>query len=372
MTPTPFRRVRGRFATLLGLTALVAVTAVASPTGFAAASTGTRIAAPLVGHTAQATAKKTTKKVVKKKAAKKAAKKKAVKRVSYGPRAVDQSAMPTAWLARVNAYRAAVGSPPVTAIAGLSAELAAHARYLVRTGASGHDEDPSSPYYSDAGAHAGSVSDVLTSSVPLTDADVVDQFIAAPFHAFALLDPQLAAVAFGSVTDANSQSGNQYAALLDVIDGQKGGRYLAKTPAVWPSNGSVVNDTTAANEWPNPSSNCPGGPIPAERQGTLLWAMLNQLPAGLLQAPPATVVRGATLVADDGTRIPLCVVTQQNWRAGDPVADQTGRIWLKLVDGVILVPLHPLAAGMKYRASIIGTHGTLAAWSFNTAADTGA
>jgi colicin import membrane protein len=303
-------------------------------------------------------------------AKKKAATKPAGSVVGAAPGALDTRTLPTSWLARVNAYRAAIGSPPVVELSSETPSLLAHAQYLVATGATGHTEDPSQPAYSAAGAHGGSVSDVLTSSQPMSEAAVVDQFINAPFHAFALLDPQLSAISFASFTNTSSTSGNEYAALLDVIDGQSGGRFLGSGQALWPSPGSVVTALTASDEWPNPTSSCPGGAIPAAGQGTPIWAMLNQFPSGLLQAPAHTTVTGASLMATGpggAASIPVCLVTQDNWHGDDPTADTTGRTWLQLVDGAIIVPLQPLTPGTTYDATLTGPSGQLANWSFQTA-----
>ena len=78
-----------------------------------------------------------------------------------------------------------------------------------------HTENPASPYYTAAGAQEGSRSDLYEGYIGASNVQVIDGWLAAPFHATGILRPNLQQVAFAydpSTGDAG----------LDIIGGLSG------------------------------------------------------------------------------------------------------------------------------------------------------
>jgi hypothetical protein len=150
------------------------------------------------------------------------------------------------WLTAVNAYRAAYGVGSVYDDAQGGGNAAAHIYYMRNTGVFGHSEDPSSPYYTASGALGGESSDLALNGG--TGTDLIDGWMAAPFHALALLRPYVAGEAM--VSDW------PYGALYLSYDWQN---TLTPTwPLHWPS--ASMPDrllTVSSGEVPSPTSSCP-------------------------------------------------------------------------------------------------------------------
>ena len=122
------------------------------------------------------------------------------------------------WLDRLNAWRESTGVGPLTENATWSAGDYSHALYMVKNDLVTHYETPGVPYYTTAGDTAAKDSNIyVSSSTGTTDAQAIDWWMQAPFHAMGLMDPRLTSSGFGSYREV--KSGWQMAAAVDVIRG---------------------------------------------------------------------------------------------------------------------------------------------------------
>jgi hypothetical protein len=157
------------------------------------------------------------------------------------------SPTPDEALADLNVWRASAGVPPVTQMNpewNYGCQL--HNQYMAATGELTHTENPSSPYYTAAGAEAGRSSDLSTGQIPPTG------WSEAVYHRAWLLNPRL------SVSGYDASSG--YACVW-VIGGDDTGRATSALSFYpWPSNGmQQVPTTFRGNETPNPRELDPNG-----------------------------------------------------------------------------------------------------------------
>ncbi|WP_232677645.1 CAP domain-containing protein [Nocardioides sp. R-C-SC26] len=252
-----------------------------------------------------------------------------------------------AWLERLNEVRTSSGLPPVRADAGGVSGLAQHLTYLAKTPdrlrsgafASGHSENPSSPWYSAAGAKAGSRSNIAygTSDGP----NAIDQWMAAPFHAIGMLRPGLRSVAFAR----DSASGN---AGLDIISGLDSDVPIRK-PILFPGHESVTDLRTFDGERPNPIETCTRASPRADYSSPSL-PMIALLP----QAPSTNLV--ARLTDPDGRVVSsasadLCVITASTYYSTDPVHGANGRKTLAGDNAVVVIARRPFESGL-YQVSL--------------------
>ena len=157
------------------------------------------------------------------------------------------------WLAWINLYRSVAGLPAVEHDPSLDDAVAAHARYLVDLDQDGlcdaypHCEAiPPGTVEGDRAAR-----NILTrSTAALSERDVVESLIAAPFHALSLLRPGLQRVGFGVYSNPDA-SGMTSAGVIDVNSDQ--------TPTdlsevvTWPADGSARPTSTRARvDFPQP------------------------------------------------------------------------------------------------------------------------
>ncbi len=264
----------------------------------------------------------------------------------------DQSA----WLGEVNTYRSAAGLLPVTDQPQWDTGLIAHFDYLDNTPysymtgayASAHTENPSSPYYTAAGALEGGRSDLYLGAWGMTPTEVIDGWLAAPFHAIGMLRRQLTQVAYAAKgRDAG----------LDVIGGLSG---TATGPenVLFPGPGMSTNLTTYGLESPSPLETC-GWQNSYTPVGLPLIALLSTTPDQNLTAT-LTSSGGQNFSTADAS---LCVVDENNYRSSDPVYGPTGLSILKSDHAVLLIPKTPLTWG-RFEATINQPNKPAIDWSF--------
>jgi hypothetical protein len=260
---------------------------------------------------------------------------------------------PTAgWLATLNAHRTASGLLPVTANPAWAAGLVAHSRYVVANGRPGHTEDPKLPHFSAEGALAGKNADVLSRSVRVSEREVVELFLASPFHAIGLLRPGLRQSAFGSSHDPKARTTIRFAAGIDIIRGIDPTIAITQ-PVLWPGPGAVVRLTRyPGSETPNPLAGCPG--FTDARTGLPLVALL-----------PEAATRVTATLRGPGAPVGLCVVTAESYRNRDPAAQALARRLLTSTNAVVLLPNRPLSPGATYAATLT-TAARSISWSFRT------
>jgi hypothetical protein len=246
------------------------------------------------------------------------------------PGAAARAAAPTAEqaVADLNAWRAAAGETPVTAIdRTLSEGCRLHNAYVKSHPGAGHRESPTARDYTELGAQAGE------SSV-LVDAEILPRagFEEAVFHRMGLLQPRL------STTWWDASSGSACMGITGTSD-------LLGTPQLvlypWPARGATrVATTFTADEKPSPYDVVPG----TARLGTLISVNVNGPWAG----PSTARVATASLIAagvggGTGPSVPVAAVD---------AASVHGDL---LSGGFAVFPLRPLAHHTTYVVHVAGT-----------------
>src|SRR5438128_4894344 len=246
------------------------------------------------------------------------------------------------WLDRFNTWRANTGVPAVSEDTSFSAGDAAHALYMVQTGQVTHGESTAYPQYTLAGDIAGQNSNIFVSSTTATtDADAIDWWMAAPFHAMAMMDPRLTTTGFGSYRDSTTSPWQEGAA-VDTLRGNSfsGGSY----PVFFPGNGTTQPLTTyGGGEFPNPLQACPGYSAP------------TGLPVFIEIGGNVNTTAGAVhSFTGNGTAPAHCVIDSSNSAVSS---------YLYTRGGVILVPQAPLQSCVKYVVALT-VNGVPHTWSF--------
>ncbi|RRR65999.1 MAG: hypothetical protein EI684_21535 [Candidatus Viridilinea halotolerans] len=236
---------------------------------------------------------------------------------------VPSGTLPTNWLARVNAYRAIAGVPPVTEDATLNNNCWQHARYMAENRDITHDQNPSLPWASAAGqicAQKGNAwMDPGGSRQPY---QAIDGWMTSVGHRLWLLYPTTPTFGFGFYT--NGQWGG---AALDIL-----------------SRANMAADA-AYTGWPirYPAPNQSQVP-PIKMPITLQWPYFDEAP----------ILTGSQLRTSDGRSLRYGVTTNL------PVGHK----------GIALTPTDNLPAGAVIEVEVVGSykgqpfHFT---WSFVTA-----
>ncbi len=262
---------------------------------------------------------------------------------------------PAEWLARLNAYRALGGLPPVTANPDWSVGCERHARYMVKNDVITHAEDPNNPWYTPEGDACGRHANVMvSSSATASDAYAIDVWMQAPFHAVAMLDPRLIQVGYGAYREADG--GWQMGAALDVLRGLGTSAIGLAYPIRWPGDGSVIGlRAFQVGEYPDPLAHC-GYTAPAGLPILLLLGSGSLTPA----VTDHQVWRDETPVAH-------CVFDETTYtHPTDPNQEQLGRRILDSRDAVVILPKDPLAPDARYTVSLT-VNGQTYTWSFSVA-----
>jgi hypothetical protein len=262
--------------------------------------------------------------------------------------AVHLAAIPTAsggWLDRLNAWRGTAGLSSLTENLNWSQGDYDHAVYMVKNDLVTHYETAGVPYYTTAGDTEARNSNIQVSSTTSTsDQQAIDWWMAAPFHAMAMMDPRLTQTGFGSYRE--SKSGWQEGAALDTIHGNSftGGKY----PTFFPGNGANEPLTTyAGGEFPDPLQACSGYTAP------------TGLPVFIeVGGNVSTAVGSVHSFTGNGVALENCAIDSTNPNVSS---------YLYTRGGVIIVPRQPLQAGVKYVVALT-VNGTPYTWSFSVGA----
>jgi len=249
------------------------------------------------------------------------------------------------WLARLNAWRATTGLPSLVENATWSQGDYAHAVYMVKNDLVTHYETVGVPYYSVAGDTAARNSNLnVSSSTSETDAQAIDWWMGAPFHAMGLMDPRLTSTGFGSYRQV--KSGWQMGAAVDTLRGNSftGGTY----PVYFPGNGAIEPLTRySGGEWPDPLQACSGYAVPT---GLPVFVEVG----GNVSTKAGTVHS----FTGNGVSLAHCVIDSSNAALGS---------YLSSRGGVIVIPKAPLTTGVKYVVSLT-VNGLPYTWSFSVGA----
>ncbi len=268
------------------------------------------------------------------------------------------------WLVPLNAYRSAVGVPPVTANAKFSLGDFLHSRYIVKNyrgeiahgvnlGPTMHTEDSSKPWYTSEGleaAKAGDVDEMWDPGGIAKPSWAIDDWMLGPFHRLSLLDPHLHSVGYGYFC-ANSVC----VAALNVHGDTTAMQAMTATqPIKYPPDGGVIEGAQFAGEWPDPLTSCPGYRTPAGFPITL------QL--GAVMAPSLSSYE-LTLKSATPTKIPVCGFDSHTYANPDAAVQQLGRQILLDFGAVVIIPRAPLVPG-KYQIALTSGDQNYS-WSFS-------
>jgi uncharacterized protein YkwD len=246
------------------------------------------------------------------------------------------------WLDRLNAWRASTGLSSLTENPTWSQGDYDHALYMVKNDLVTHYETPGTPYYSVAGDTAAKNSNLyVSSSTSTTDAQAIDWWMQAPFHAMGMMDPRLTQAGFGSYREV--KSGWDMGAGLDVISGNPftGGRF----PVYYPGNLATEPLTSyTGNEWPDPLQACPGYSAP------------TGLPV-FIEVGGNVTTRASSVHSFTGNGVALdhCVIDSSNSALSS---------FLYTRGGVILIPRQPLQTGVNYMVAL-AVNNVPYTWSFS-------
>lgn len=156
-----------------------------------------------------------------------------------------------AWLRHLNQVRAEAGLGPVTINHAWDNGERLHSCYMALNNKVGHDEDPSKPGYTEEGFYAGMSSNAASYRLGATPTEFIDRWLAAPFHALAMLSPDLTQTSFGSCDNDRLS----YAS-LDVIRGSTLGGARPFQTATFPGPNATTNLDRFNGEYPNPQTAC--------------------------------------------------------------------------------------------------------------------
>lgn len=253
--------------------------------------------------------------------------------VAGSAEAGDGLGLPTyeSWLDRVNLYRTQAGLDPVSERASLSSDAERHSKYMVRNGAVTHSESPGSPGYSSEGNASGGRSNVYGTTLASTsDLSAVDGWVTGPFHAVGFLTPSLVEVGYGAHRDPGADY-IRMAASLDIYGAPRQWGNAVEGPYTWPGNGSVVPVRNHINEWPSPTTHCPGH---------------NGLPVLAFFEKDVNVQ--AHSFTHNGEPLPYCVFDGTDYSNPDSSARNLGRSILAGANAVVIMPETGLWPGEEY------------------------
>ena len=240
------------------------------------------------------------------------------------------------WLTRLNTWRTNSGVPTLTENTTWSQGDHNHALYMVRNDLVTHYETPGVPYYTVAGDTAARNGNIqVSSTTSSTDEQAIDWWMAAPFHAMAMMDPRLTQTGFGSYRLV--KSGWQEGAALDTSRGNPftGGKY----PVYFPGNGSTEPlKSYTGGEFPNPLQACSG------------YAAPTGLPVFVeIGGNVATTVGAVHSFTGNGVALSHCVIDSNNAAVGS---------YLHHRGAQVLIPVAPPGErGVKYVAALFTVNG---------------
>ncbi len=273
-------------------------------------------------------------------------------------RSISVSA-PSSWLERTNYYRSMAGLAALRDDPQLTANLIAHANYVLDNytsairdgeslGAATHGEEPGKPGYTSGGSAAAENSQYAWGCGSLDRSAQIDDWIAGPFHRFAMLNPFITDAGFGEA----SANGCWVAALRLPPEPEEVKPY--PHPIEFPPDGATVTLGWKGIENPDPLTGCSGYKFPAGLPITLQLGRLE------------TTELSASSLTENGRPIEHCAFDSHSYRNPSGEAQEYGRWELRSSGAVVLIPREPLIRGAGYSVSITA-HGNTYAWKFKMA-----
>jgi uncharacterized protein YkwD len=243
------------------------------------------------------------------------------------------------WLDRLNAIRGAAGLPPVVEDASLSHGDVLHALWMQANQVLMHGETPGTPLYTPEGDLAGQTSN-LAACYGCTDAQMINIWAGAPFHAIGMLDPALGTTGYGAAGTAPKW------AALNVISGRGPVPPSVQFPVSSPAWGATTDLTiNGGAEVPDPASSCPGY-NPNVSPGPFAGAPLT------VQFVSPGAVSSASLVRIGVGPQTICVFDGNTYSNPDPNAQALGRAVLGARNAVVVLPLQRLFVGSRYTLTV--------------------
>ena len=260
---------------------------------------------------------------------------------------------PALWLQQINQFREESHLFPVTENEAWSQGAWLHSRYMVMEDDVSHSEDPASPWYTGEGDLAGENGNIAVSTSTLApDLFAIELWMTGPFHAVAILDPQLQQTGFGSFREEIGYW--QMGATLDVYRGLGALPPGTTFPILFPADaGTTWLRDHRYFEWPDPLPSCPGFSRPVG-------------PPVMIQLGTGDLTPAVTDHAffEGGTPLEHCVFDETSYtHPSDGTQQSVGRRVLDSRDAVVLLPRHPLVEGHTYTASITA-NGNTYRWHF--------
>ena len=201
------------------------------------------------------------------------------------------------WLRWLNLYRSIGDLAPVTHDPSFDAGVTEHARYLVDldpdglcTGYPHCEAIPPGTAIGDSAAR----NVISQSSDALSEREVVEGLIAAPFHALSMLRPGLTRVGYGSYTNLAAQGTFKSAGIVDVASDDA--LTDVSNVVVWPADGAEVPLAAySGNESPDPlvASSCADLDFPTSGSVTVAG-----LPILVMNVPDGAVTASLTRTSD--------------------------------------------------------------------------
>jgi uncharacterized protein YkwD len=274
------------------------------------------------------------------------------------PTATPTASPSPGWLGYVNQFRDAAGLPDLTENSSWSNGGVLHSQYMVKEDDITHYENSGSSWYTVEGDQAGRNGNIFVSSwMGTADESAIDFWMVAPFHAVAIIDPELQVTGFGSYRENIGLW--KMGATLDVQRGRGGLPAGITFPITFPKDGGNTWLTRFnGGEWPDPLTSCPGYSAPTGP------AIMIQLGSGGI-TPSVT----ASSFNNGATSLTHCVFDETNYSNPDSGTQNIGRIVLGNRDAVVILPRDPLSVGQNYTASITA-NGNTHTWSFTVVAPT--
>ena len=267
--------------------------------------------------------------------------------------------VPDDWLGAVNYYRALAAVPPVTELEyvtwwqDLGDQVPAgdacrkHARYMVKTDAGGHYEDPSSPWYTPEGERAGRSSNVgVSADMGRTDAVGIGRFASAPFHALNWIGPLVTQVAFGSYRENTGTFKAGFVLMPHYQTGEQRYPDSVHLPLQYPTNGAYTTLLQyGGGENPDPLTACPGYSPPSGPPIMIMFGNRHFTHHWLREVL-------AHSFSENGQPVEHCLFYGDTYTHPDPYWRDDVRGLLRNSETAVLMPRRPLIPGAGYTVSI--------------------
>lgn len=261
------------------------------------------------------------------------------------------------WLIYLNQFRYLADLPPLVEDTNLSLGSRDHSAYMVNNdNPDARDERRDNPYFTEAGRQAARNGNIFASPDAAATTDwAINFWLSAPFHAAAVLNPQLQSVGYAEFHDDSGLV--KMAAVLDVKSGLASEPVDQHYPVYFPGNGRqtwIIRHSFL--EYPDPLASCPGYEAPTG-------------PPLLLQLGPDIVSPHVTdfQLEQGGQLLAACLFDQTTYRHEDEYAQELGRSILAEQRTVVLIPRYPLQVGSRYTVTITA-NGMTYRWHFDAVA----